>query len=365
MVSYLSICGQFKTHRVMKMQYHKNSKTLVVLLNWNGAELTIDCCNSLLNLDTSAQDVLVLDNFSRSEDVRLLETFLVENSEATNDLCCNPLSDLKLFYNIKSVTQFVFSNNTSIYFARSLINHGFAKGCNFGALLAQVLKYPEILLLNNDTVVESNFLDILHAKFDEYDIVIPQIRYFEPKNVIWNCGGEINRLGKRTYRYAKKDIATLGKLADVIPISFATGCCMLMRTEFYIQTGMFTEDFFFGEEDIDFALRLKKLNAKVACVTKSIIYHKVGASLAGDLTKLRRKAFIHYLNRTINMKKHLGMMWYLWLLPATIKMIMNLSRIYKMSYVEAISFSLKINKESFRKTKVEKDYFENIMSDGY
>ncbi len=101
---------------------------------------------------------------------------------------------------------------------------------------------------------------------------------------------------------------------------------MLMKTKFYINSGMFTEKFFFGEEDIDYALRLKKQQAKVACVPCSIIYHKVGSSLAGDMNKLTRKAFIHYVNRFINMKSHLGFIWYLWLIPAVAKMVLNLHK---------------------------------------
>ncbi|EOG1815090.1 TPA: glycosyltransferase family 2 protein [Enterobacter hormaechei subsp. steigerwaltii] len=347
------------------MQYQKDAKSLVVLLNWNGAGLTIDCCNSLLDLDTKTQDILVVDNFSKPEDFSLLKTFLEDACTALKNINEDIPKKLSSAYAIESIIRYDFSNGTSIYLARSLINHGFSRGCNFGALVAEALRYPELIFLNNDTVVESDFLDVLHDKFEGYDIVIPQIRYFEPKNVIWNCGGDINRFGKRIYFFANEDITTLGKLEEAISISFATGCCMLMRTDFYIQTGMFTEDFFFGEEDIDFALRLKKLNAKIACIPKSIIYHKVGASLAGDLTKLRRKAFIHYLNRTINMKKHLGLIWYIWMLPAIAKMIINLIKIYKMNISDSISFALKLCKESFRKNKVEKDYFEDIMTNGY
>ncbi|XUA20584.1 glycosyltransferase family 2 protein [Citrobacter sp. OP27] len=348
------------------MQYHKNTKALIVLLNWNGAELTIDCCDSLLNLNTKEQDVFIVDNFSILEDYKLLENYLRENCVCSSIIQGEQtLNDLRDVYNIESITQYDFLNGTKILLARSLTNNGFSRGCNFGALVARALKYPEILLLNNDTVVENDFLEILQSQFQNNDIVIPQIRYFEPRNIIWNCGGEINRFGKRTYLYANKNASVMKLPNDTIPISFATGCCMLMRTDFYIGMGMFTEDFFFGEEDIDFALRLKKIKAKVVCAPQSIIYHKVGASLAGDLTKTQRKAFIHYLNRMINMKKHLGLTWYLWLIPAIIKMIINLFRLYDMNVIEVNSFVFKLLSASIKKNRVEKEYFEKIMNSGY
>lgn len=342
------------------------SNTLIVLLNWNGAELTIDCCQSLLALVGKKHDIFIIDNYSTLKDYQYLFSELENSAILVSEFKCNhEQSKLLDEHRIEKLNVFMFENGVRIILARSALNHGFAKGCNFGALFAKTMSYNNLMLLNNDTIVESDFLENLILQKGDSDIVIPQIRYFEPNTKIWNCGGAISKFGKRTYYFANKDINLIVTPKTKFPITFATGCCMFMETNFYIASGMFTEDFFFGEEDVDYALRLQKINATVACVPDSIIYHKVGASLAGDLTKLRRKAFIHFLNRFINMRKHLGAFWFIWIFPAVVKMVLNLLKIYKLSLLQTFSFTKKVIITAFRKNKVEKEYFEKIMKHGY
>ncbi|RRA44185.1 glycosyltransferase family 2 protein [Cronobacter sakazakii] len=341
-------------------------RTLIVLLNWNGSGLTLECCESLAKIENASFDVLIIDNCSEPHNVQLLEKGLLSRSKAKHFYCDeSKMTGLMNEYAISSLLSYPLTDNSQLILAQSRINHGFARGCNFGALFAEKADYSHLLFLNNDTVVESSFLEILFNATSLYNIVIPQIRYYDRKNVIWNCGGSISQYGKREYYFANKDVADINLPSHPFPVSFATGCCMLMTTKFYINSGMFTEKFFFGEEDIDYALRLKKQHATVACVPASIIYHKVGSSLAGDMVKLTRKAFIHYVNRFVNMKNHLGVMWYLWLIPAIAKMMLNLHRIYKLSLAQNLSFTLKAIKAAFTKKGVEKEYFENIMRQGY
>lgn len=343
-----------------------NERILVILLNWNGSKLTLDCCESLSKVVHQDTDVLIIDNCSASDSFDMLYNGLVNLSLAKSSLTSNEAIDtLTNDYNISRLEKFTFNNHMQMFLAKSSINHGFSRGCNFGALLAQAMEYSHILLLNNDTVVEPDFLNKLFIHELNADLLIPQIRYFEPSTMIWNCGGKLSRFGKREYFFANETASESRLPSEPFVITFATGCCMLAKTSFYISSGMFTEDFFFGEEDIDYALRLQKINARVICVPDSIIYHKVGASLAGDLTKLRRKAHIHYLNRFINMKKHLGLVWCLWLIPAILKMIINMKKVYKLSALDNIVFCLKVIKASFLKNKVEKYYFEKIMMHGY
>jgi GT2 family glycosyltransferase len=62
-----------------------------------------------------------------------------------------------------------------------------------------------------------------------------------------------------------------------------TGCALLFNHE---TTGPLTEDFFFGEEDYEFSLRMQKRGLAMACVHQAIVYHKVGASIARASTTL-------------------------------------------------------------------------------
>lgn len=342
------------------------TRTLIITLNWNGANLTLDCCVSISKILSDSYDVLILDNFSEAADFEKLEEGL-KNKFTLNERQNIEPSGLELLnkYKIESVNSYAINQSSNIFLARSTTNHGFARGCNFGALYANNFLYSHVLFLNNDTVVESNFLNHLFNYKKTFDAVIPQIRFFEPNTKIWNCGGSISRFGIRRYFFANQDVNSLDLPNEPIVITFATGCCILMETMFYINVGMFTEDFFFGEEDVDFALRLISLNAKVACIPEAIIYHKVGASLDGDSTKLRRKAFIHYLNRYINMKRHLGAYWIVWLVPASIKMLLNLKKINQLTSLKSFYFCLKVLFFALCKNKVDKEFFEKIMRKGY
>ena len=50
--------------------------------------------------------------------------------------------------------------------------------------------------------------------------------------------------------------------------------------------------FFFGEEDFEFSIRMKKANVYMACVLDSLIYHKVGATMGK--TQGVSKYYMHF-----------------------------------------------------------------------
>jgi len=339
-----------------------NKKSLLILLNWNGSEDTLACCDSLTK-DSEPYDVLIIDNASEEENFsKLLHGLRGGVCEVVNDsLQDNALLD-EYQVHVSAILRY---GHKKLFVLRSSVNHGFAKGCNLGARYASIYGYSSIMFLNNDTVVESDFFPKMLTTLKNCDAVIPQIRYFHDKSLIWNCGGDITKYGKRKYHFANQhaNCNVPGNLE--FSITFATGCALLFRTDYFIKIGMFSEKFFFGEEDIDLSLRLMKLQSKLICNPQAVIYHKVGASLAGDSTKLLRKAYIHYLNRFVNMKNHLGIMWFPWLIPSTIKIVINLMRINKLSLGESLHFAFKILKDAFVLEEVNKSKFETILNKGY
>ncbi|MDK9356976.1 glycosyltransferase [Lelliottia wanjuensis] len=335
-------------------------RTLIVLLNWNGSLDTLDCCESLNQIHRVSQgstDVLIVDNNSTEQSLKELRDGLeLKFGHAHQYEISSYLKEEYSLYEILSYGKF------SLFCSR--INHGFSRGCNIGARYALEQNYEYILFLNNDTIVEPNFLEPLFNSVENSDAVIPQIRYHHDKNLIWNCGGSISKFGSRKYNYAKQNIRNITFPANIFPVSFATGCCILFRTKYFNEIGLFSEKFFFGEEDIELALRLLKRKAKVLCNIDSIIYHKVGASLQGNPEKLLRKAYIHYLNRFVNMKMHLGKLWYLWLIPSTLKVFLNLLVINKATISTSIIFIKALLLDSFSLWEVNKDKFESILKCG-
>lgn len=337
-------------------------ETLIIVLNWNGSQDTLECCKSLNVVNeviSNKAQLLILDNNSNSEALNLLEEGL---SEIYGEREIFKIDSLTLGeYSLNNSYSF---KNESVYLIKSTLNHGFARGCNIGVAIAKKLKYQNILFLNNDTIVEKDFLTQLLKSLKINNGVIPQIRYFQNKNVIWNCGGNISKLGKRKYYFANKNVNEIEFPAKEFEISFATGCCLLFKTEYFDSIGLFSERFFFGEEDVELALRLLKIKSELVCNVDSLIYHKVGASIQGDSEKLIRKAYIHYLNRFVNMKFHLGKLWYIWLMPSLIKVFFNLKRINKVSSYKAMKISRKLLLDAIKLDRVDKAKFEHVLTNG-
>ncbi|MCL1133021.1 glycosyltransferase family 2 protein [Shewanella hafniensis] len=336
---------------------------LIAILNWNGSNDTIECCNSLSKL-VNIKDFnflfLILDNASTSEDFEFLKLNLP--GFINGDI--RSISNGEVLLEQNEVIE-AYTYDSGYFLLRSKVNHGFAKGCNIMADLALNLEYDYIVFLNNDTVVEPDFLNKLieGAVSLNADGVIPQIRFFHDKSLIWNCGGEINKFGKRKYFFANKSSSEV--IDRPFRVSFATGCCLMFKASYFRAIGRFSENFFFGEEDIELSLRLLKLKARLYCIPTSIIYHKVGASLSGNEERALNKSYIHYLNRLINMKTHLGLLWFFWLIPATIKVFVNLIFINKISFIRALSFIRCILSDAIALDSVTKNKFESTINNGF
>lgn len=187
---------------------------------------------------------------------------------------------------------------------RSDENLGFARGNNEALRMLAGCLPDSLLFLNNDTLVEPDFLDVLNeaaSAHTDYCAFTPMICYESRRDVIWNCGGRL-ALGMRKYYYAGCDVAAV-RQGGIIPVTFVTGCALYFRPCLLLADGgLFTEKFFFGEEDFNFCLRMKRERQKMGCVTKSKIYHKVSASTAAKPAV--GKIYIHYLNRFMDMRQN-------------------------------------------------------------
>ena len=133
----------------------------IIVLNWNGRDLTLDCLRSLAAVTTPHVRIILVDNAS---------------TDGSSD----------------AVRQHYGSRVTLIENAQNL---GFAAGNNVGIRRALDDGADFILLLNNDTVVAPDFVEHLHRPMlssPDIGITAPKIYYAEPKNQIWFAGGELS-----------------------------------------------------------------------------------------------------------------------------------------------------------------------------
>ena len=222
-----------------------NIETAVLLLNWNGVELTIPCIESLQNGTIKPTKIFVVDNASIDDSVYILK----ENY---------PFIDL-----IQNETNLGFTGGNNVGFEKILNNH-----------------YDYIWVLNNDTLVDEHCLcNLIETMETDKTIAATsgKIFYDDPSDVIWYAGSTLNKFTLRSKHKGEleKDNGQYNTPEDV---PFISGCCMFIRRNALEQVGGFDNNFFAYSEDLDWCLRANKLNLRLRYTPEAIIYHKVSAS---------------------------------------------------------------------------------------
>ena len=201
------------------------------------------------------------------------------------------------------------SSNERLVLIKNFENYGFAEGNNIGIrYILDTFNSDYILLLNNDTVVEKNFLDYL-VRVAETDpqigILGPKIYYYDfqgKSDVIANLGGKIN-LNKYPGYYDLVETKEFQNYKDVIECDWVSGAAMLMKSR-DLPIKLLNKELFFGCEDIDLALRLKEYGYKSVVVSDSRIWHKEGVSRQKRSSKSIRRALMEVKSNLTFLKAH-------------------------------------------------------------
>lgn len=289
----------------------------VIILNWNGWKDTVECLTSVLQSNYSCYYIILIDNHSSDGSIEQLidwasgkNPFQIESSfaELTAQKLHKPLSLYFFAYENQNFWDELCSTfkDRSIDF-RSIIliqNHenvGFAAGNNLGIKIDQILfKSDYLYLLNNDVVVEPDTMKNLVNTLEENSGVgaaTSAIYHYSEPQKIANLGGQL--LGWGIQRYYTKPTSEKIKY-----ITFTSGCSLMIRRSIIEKYGSLSENFFFGEEDFEFSLRLKKNKVPLVCATRSKVYHKESTSSGKLFNELIKKKFIHVFNRFIDMKNY-------------------------------------------------------------
>ena len=247
-----------------------NSTVAIIIVNWKKYDITSTCIESILNSTNSNFKIILVDNESDNKKVKDIKY----------------RNEIEIIQNKK--------------------NEGFSKANNIGIDYALKNNYDYTLLINNDTIVEKNLIEVLlkTAQAKNFSVVQPLILNYNSKQ-IWNAGGRIN--------YFFGNFIPRKKLGHSFNSSnelteWFTGCCCLFRTKIFKEIGKLDERFFAYYEDADMSLRLKKNNYKIGFTSKTFIYHYESlSSNVEDSKNGRLNPFVHYLNiknHIILMRKH-------------------------------------------------------------
>ena len=243
-------------------------------------------------------------------------------------------------------------------------NLGFAKGNNIGIKYALEKEFPYILILNNDTYLAKDFTKRMINFMDknpEIGISTPCI-YCMGNGRVWNFGGILTFFGSHIY-YNSNIIAR--RRTGYYPITFITGCAFFARKEIFEKYGLFIEDYFFGEEDYEYSIRMRNNNVKMAGVLEAIISHKEGSSSRKLIGKEINFYFIHHLNRLVHMKKYyVKPIWHFWRFIVMIYIFfffinalhlnLKLTIIYIRKQIQYSNILMKVDKEPFMRIMQER-----------
>lgn len=227
----------------------------VVVLTWNGRDLTLDCLRSLEAVTTPNVRVMVVDNASTDGTVAAIRDRYRERI----DILENPA------------------------------NLGFAAGNNAGIRRALDEGARFILLLNNDTTVAPNFIDELLLAMREsggIGIATPKIYFAEPPNRIWYAGGEIS-LWRGTARHIGIRETDRGQHDRPRDVDYASGCALFARREVFERVGLMDESYRAYFEDADLCMRAAKASFRIRYVPAAKVWHRISASTGGQVSRAK------------------------------------------------------------------------------
>lgn len=270
-----------------------------VILNWNGEDDTVECLKSIRRSAPAGFVPVVVDNGSDPESVERLKR---ECGQIFSKVLFLKESELRAPGDSRRPEFGECLGEDSMVFIENGENLGFAKGNNVGIRFAELIGADWVMLLNNDTVVAPGAFQELQSfllRHPSFAAITPQIRYYDANMRIQNCGGDLTYFGSRRYKFANMDASALPE-SDFSVVTFVTGCALLFK---HRVTGDLTEDFFFGEEDYEFSLRMRKLGLEMACVHRAVVYHKVSVSIAKSSSPLGG-IMVQYASRLINTRNY-------------------------------------------------------------
>lgn len=221
----------------------------IILVNYKSAQYTIDCIKSLNKITYRNKKIVVVDNFSQD----------------------NSVNEIR-------------KNIEDVYIIESTKNEGWSGGNNIGIKRALEDEAEYVLLLNNDTEVEANFLTEMVESFGRHDnaaIVGSKIMYFDEPEKIWYAGGRINWFKFTSEHYGIKEIDK-GQCDEEKEVTFITGCNMLIKSEVIKKNGLIPHEYFMYFEDNDYCTKVLDSGYKLVYNPNAKIYHKVSASSGGE-----------------------------------------------------------------------------------
>jgi len=273
----------------------------IIILNWNGWKDTIECLESLYRITYPNYDVIVVDNGSEDDSIQKIKEYAegkirvdskffeynpgnkpIEVFEVTEDDAKRGEFNRPLYEKYDANRKMILPKNKD--------NYGFAGGNNVGIKFALSVLNPDyILLLNNDTVVDKEFLTILINAVNnnkKVGVAGPKILYYDYPNIVWFGNGikKKDSIDSFTYKIPKET-------------NHIDGCAYLVSKNVIQRVGHLNEEYYMYHTMLEYNLRVKRAGFSLIYVDTSKVYHKA------LLDKSPKPIAVYYKSRNIFLLK--------------------------------------------------------------
>jgi GT2 family glycosyltransferase len=245
----------------------------IIIVNWNTGDLLKQCLQSVYGSQTSKQyEVWVVDNGS---------------SDGSPDMITNRYPQTKIISN-KDNTGFAHANNQAIIDSTG----------------------DYLLLLNPDTVINKDVMEVLSNYLDEH----PDVGAVGPR--LLNADGTLQESAyprptlvrefwrlfhlDRVINYAEYPMEQWSHI-DAKEIDVLMGACFMVRRKALDQVGLLDDEFFIYSEEVDLCTRIRNYGWRISWLPTVTVIH-----LGGESTKqIQQEMFLQlYQGKIQYFRKH-------------------------------------------------------------
>lgn len=259
---------------------HDTPAVSIVIVSWNTRDILDDCLNSIAAQTTLSHQVIVVDNAS---------------ADGTADM--------------------VRENHPDVHLIENTENRGFAAANNQGLAVATGQK---LLLINPDTVVLDNAIDVMCGWLDDHpDVGCVGCQVYRNEHTIQRTGfAELTPLNMAIVEFGLQRLASISNLfaqpeysnwdrTTERDVDVVTGMFMLVPRQVFETVGFLDEDFFVYAEEADWCKRIRNAGWRCVVAPKARILHLDGG--AKSTSQIKSRMFVQLQkSKMIYARKHHG-----------------------------------------------------------
>ncbi len=220
----------------------------IVILTWNNSIDTLECLDSVNQLDYPNLRIIVVDNGSTDGSVDRIRR------------------------RYQSIDLLVLDSNL-----------GYAAGNNIGIQHALALQADYILILNNDTLVAPNMINELVQAAEanpQIGMLGPLMYCAAPRDRLFAAGSVVRWLrGDTQNRGMFRSAEMLKQWAQPEAVDYIAGCAVMIKRSCLEAIGPFQVDYYINYEDTEWGIKARRAGFEVWYVPAAVMWHKISATM--------------------------------------------------------------------------------------